>query len=184
MKHYGQRIIFPILLNGVTRVPNDVFEIQKRLAVIRIRGRVDRSLSISKTLELLRLSRTNHCVIIDDRATYKGMLQKAKDLITWGELDSLTLKELLLRRGRLEGGERITEDYIKENTDFLGIDDFIDKFLKFKASLKDIKGLKPVFRLHPPRKGHKRRGVKHSFTLGGALGYRGNEINNLILKMA
>ncbi|MFW9903153.1 MAG: 50S ribosomal protein L30 [Candidatus Thorarchaeota archaeon] len=159
-------------------------EISKRLAVIRLRGRVDRSLSIKKTLELLRLNRINHCVIIDDRETYKGMLQKTKDLITWGELDSLTMKELLLKRGRLEGGKRITEDYIRKNTEYSGIDDFITKFLKFEANLSDIKGLNQVFRLHPPRKGHRRQGVKQPFSLGGSLGYRGNEINNLILKMA
>ncbi|MFX0013661.1 MAG: 50S ribosomal protein L30 [Promethearchaeota archaeon] len=162
----------------------DYAKMTKRLAVIRIRGQVDRSMSIRKTLELLRLNRTNHCVIIDDRETYIGMLQKAKDLVTWGELDFLTMKELLLKRGRLEGGERITEEYLKNNTNFSGLDDFVKKFLRFEASLTDIKGLKPVFRLHPPRKGHRLRGVKQPFTLGGALGYRGNEINNLILKMA
>ncbi|MHA2245232.1 MAG: 50S ribosomal protein L30 [Candidatus Hodarchaeales archaeon] len=165
-------------------MPKNNPKIIKRLAVIRIRSRIDRSLSIKKTLELLRLNRTNNCVIIDDRDTYKGMLQKTKDIITWGELDSPAMKELLLKRGRLEGGKRVTEDYIENNTDFSGIDDFIEKFLKFEASLTDIKGMKPVFRLHPPRKGHRRHGVKQPFTLGGALGYRGNEINNLISKMA
>lgn len=184
MKHYEQLIVFPISQNGVTNISKNNLELTKRLAVIRIRGRIDRSLSIKKTLELLRLNRINHCVIIDDRETYKGMLQKTKDLITWGELNSLTMKELLVKRGRLIGGERITEEYIKKNTKFSGIDDFINKFLKFEASLSDIKGLKQVFRLHPPRKGHRQRGVKQPFTLGGSLGYRGNEINNLILKMA
>ena len=184
MKRCGQPIVFPTSQNGVIRISENNPEITKRLAVIRIRGRVDRSLSIKKTLELLRLNRTNNCVIIDDRDTYKGMLQKAKDIITWGELDSPAMKELLLKRGRLEGGKRVTEDYIENNTDFSGIDDFIEKFLKFEASLTDIKGIKLVFRLHPPRKGHRRHGVKQPFTLGGALGYRGNEINNLILKMA
>ncbi|MFX0050549.1 MAG: 50S ribosomal protein L30 [Candidatus Hermodarchaeota archaeon] len=155
-----------------------------RLAVIRIRGTVDRSKSIKKTLQLLRLNKPNHCVIIDDRDTYKGMLQKAKDLITWGELNFETTKELLLKRGRLEGGKRITEEYIQNNSDFSSMDDFISKFLKFEANLSDIKGLKPVFRLHPPRKGHMRLGVKQPFTLGGALGYRGSNINSLITKMA
>jgi len=184
LKHYEQLIIFPTYLNGVIKISEKKFETTKRLAVIRIRGRVDRSQSIKKTLELLRLNRINHCVIIDDRVTYRGMLQKTKDLITWGELDPVTMKELLLKRGRLEGGERITEEYIKKNTEFSGVDDFITKFLKFEANLSDIRGLKLVFRLHPPRKGHRRRGVKQPFSLGGALGYRGNEINNLILKMA
>ena len=159
-------------------------EIAKRIIVIRIRGLLDRSVSMKKTLKLLRLHRTNHCVIIDSRATYQGMLQKAKDIITWGELDFQTMKDLLIKRGKLKGGERLTEDYIRKNSNFSGIDDFVKQFLDFKADLSDIEGLKPVFRLHPPRKGHSRKGVKYSFTTGGALGYRGNEINGLITKMA
>ena len=37
--------------------------------------------------------------------------------------------------------------------------------------------MKPVFRLHPPRKGYK--GIRHSVNEGGSLGYRGEDINNL-----
>ena len=62
--------------------------------------------------------------------------------------------------------------------------DFIKKFMKFEADLSDIEGLKPVFRLHPPIKGHPKKGVKYAYTLGGALGYRGTKINQLITKMA
>lgn len=184
MKHYEQLITYHMCQNGVIRIPRTHPGNAKRLAVIRVRGTVDRSMSIKKTLHLLRLNRPNHCVIIDDRDTYKGMLQKAKDLITWGELNFETTKELILKRGRLKGGKRITEEYIQNNSDFLSIDDFVGKFLKFEANLSDIKGLKPVFRLHPPRKGYKKLGVKQPFTLGGALGYRGSDINSLITKMA
>ena len=157
--------------------------VNKRIAVIRIRSSVSRSISMKKTLELLRLHHTNHCVIVDNRPTYKGMLQKAKDMITWGELTPESTRELILKRGRLEGNKKITDEYIKKNTSFSGIDDFIKKFLDFKADLSDIQGLKPVFRLHPPIKGYPKRGVKYAYTLGGALGYRGSEINDLITKM-
>ena len=44
-----------------------------------------------------------------------------------------------------------------------------------------IPGLKPFFRLHPPRGGL--RSVKKPFTLGGDLGYRGPAINDLIRRM-
>ncbi|MHA1995230.1 MAG: 50S ribosomal protein L30 [Candidatus Hodarchaeales archaeon] len=159
-------------------------EATKRIAVIRVRGTVSRSASLSKTLHLLRLNRTNHCVILDDRPTYKGMLQKAKDIIAWGELSHESVRELILKRGRLEGNKRITEEYIKKNTDFSSLDNFVTKFMNFEADLSDIQGLKPVFRLHPPLKGHHRKGVKYAFTLGGALGYRGSEIDKLITKMA
>ncbi|MHA1237449.1 MAG: uL30 family ribosomal protein, partial [Candidatus Hodarchaeales archaeon] len=73
----------------------------KRIAVIRVRGVVGRNLSIKKTVNLLRLNRTNHCVIIDSRSTYQGMLQKAKDVLTWGELTHDSVHNLLLKRGRL-----------------------------------------------------------------------------------
>jgi large subunit ribosomal protein L30 len=156
----------------------------KRIVVIRVRGVIGRPKSIKQTVDLLRLNRTNHCVIIDNRPTYQGMLQKAKDVVTWGELNHDSIRNLLLKRGRLNGNKKITEEYIKNNTNFSSIDDFINKFLSFEANLSDIKELKPVFRLHPPLKGHKRKGVKYPHTLGGALGYRGSEINDLIKQMA
>ena len=175
---------FLIFRNGVNRLTTKSIEDSKRIAVIRVRGSVSRSTALKKTLQLLRLNHTNHCVIIDNRPTYRGMLQKAKDMVTWGELTPESTRELLIKRGRLEGNKKITEEYIKKNTAFSSIDDFIGKFLNFEANLSDIQGLKPVFRLHPPIKGYKKRGVKYAFTLGGALGYCGTEINNLIHKMA
>jgi len=40
-----------------------------------------------------------------------------------------------------------------------------------------------VFRLHPPRKGWEDRGIIHSYKSGGAAGYRGPEINELVRRM-
>ncbi|MBI4153063.1 uL30 family ribosomal protein [Candidatus Woesearchaeota archaeon] len=37
--------------------------------------------------------------------------------------------------------------------------------------------------LQPPRKGFGRKGIKVSFSSGGALGYRGEKINDLIKRM-
>jgi large subunit ribosomal protein L30 len=50
-----------------------------------------------------------------------------------------------------------------------------------EATLRDLPGLKPVMRLHPPRKGY--RTLKRTFQQGGALGYYGREINTLLYKM-
>lgn len=175
---------FLILQNGVNKMTGKPVEATKRIAVIRVRGAVGRTITMKKTLNLLRLNKTNHCVIVDDRPTYKGMLQKTKDIVTWGELTHDSLRKLLLKRGRLVGDQKITDDFIKKNTSFTDLDDFIKKFLKFEADLSDIEGLKPVFRLHPPIKGYPKKGVKYAYTLGGALGYRGTEINQLITKMA
>ena len=40
-----------------------------------------------------------------------------------------------------------------------------------------------AFRLNPPRKGYGRKGIKNAFSQGGALGYRGEKINDLLKRM-
>jgi large subunit ribosomal protein L30 len=58
------------------------------------------------------------------------------------------------------------------------------KLLVEKRGKKDKDGkLKKYFLLHPPRGGFERKGIKTPFTTGGALGYRGAKINDLIKKM-
>lgn len=41
----------------------------------------------------------------------------------------------------------------------------------------------PVFHLSPPRKGFGRKGIKIPFSQGGATGYRGKDINDLLGRM-
>ena len=77
---------------------------------------------------------------------------------------------------------QITEEYINQNTDYKDIDDFVDKFFKHDAKLSDL-NIKKFFRLKPPSKGYERKGVKTAYKEGGALGYRGEEINQLLIRM-
>ncbi|HDI75294.1 MAG TPA: 50S ribosomal protein L30, partial [Thermoprotei archaeon] len=126
----------------------------KRLAVIRIRGTVGVRKDIEYTLRLLRLVRKFHAVVIDDRPDYLGMLQKVKDYVTWGEIDAETLAELLRKRGRLAGNRRLTDEDVKK-LGYSSIEEFAEAVIEFKAELSDIPGLKPVFRLDPPKGGFK-----------------------------
>jgi large subunit ribosomal protein L30 len=151
-----------------------------RLAVVRIRGRARVRREVEDTLRMLRLTRVNHCTLIDDREQYLGMLAKVKDYVTWGEVDAEAVERLLRLRGELEGGGRLNDEYLRRNTRFKSIKAFAREFIAHKAELRDIPGLKPFFRLHPPRKGY--GGVKRSVKEGGALGYRG-KMKNLLYKM-
>jgi len=64
------------------------------------------------------------------------------------------------------------------------INDETYRLLVEKRGKKDKDGkLKKYFLLHPPRGGFERKGIKNPFTTGGALGYRGAKINDLIKKM-
>lgn len=154
----------------------------KRLGVIRIRGTVDVRREIEDTLRILRLHKPNHAVVIDDRASYKRMLQKAKDYVTWGEIDELTLSKLIKKRGRLTGNKPVTDDHVSRNSKFKSIEEFSKSLVDFKVEIKDLPSLKPVFRLHPPKKGFEGK-KKRAFSVGGELGYRGSKINLLLERM-
>jgi len=145
-----------------------------------MRGTVKTKPDARRTLELLNLSRTNHCVLVEDNVHYNGMLQKVKDYVAWGTIDGETLSVLLELRGALEGRSRLTDAHVKERTDFDDIHSLATAVASGQAMLQDVPDLKPVLRLHPPRKGH--RGIKKPFP-EGVLGFHGNEINELLLKM-
>jgi len=149
-------------------------------AVVKIRGTAKTKPDVRRTLELLNLDRTNHCVFVEDNVHYNGMLQKVKDYVAWGTIDGETLSVLLELRGALEGRARLTDAHVKERTDFDDIHSLATAVASGKAMLQDVPDLKPVLRLHPPRKGH--RGIKKPYP-EGVLGFHGSEINELLLKM-
>ena len=150
-------------------------------AVIRLRSSINANIEVKDTLKHLRLNKINHCVLIPRGKTYDGMLHKIKDYATWGEIRPEILTNLLLKRGRLTGNRLFDNNYIKANTKSDSMLKYADAIISGKERYSDMKDVQPVFRLHPPLKGHK--GIKNSFNAGGDLGYRGDDINNLILKM-
>ena len=147
-------------------------------AVIRVRGIVNVKPNIKRTLELLRLNKVNHCVLLEENKVYKGMLQIAKDYTTWGEIDKKILSNLIKSRGMLVGDKRVTEEYVKSATSYDSIEKLSQAIVDNKFKYKEIPEIKPLFRLSPPKKGYE--GIKRSFANGGALGYRGKDINKLL----
>jgi large subunit ribosomal protein L30 len=150
-------------------------------AVVRVRGQVNVSGKIEDTLGMLRLHKVNHCVFLQDTPNNKGMIQKSKDYIAYGTVDVESLTEILSKRGRLEGDARLTDEYVKENSEFASIASFAEALVNGDAKITDVPLLKPVFRLHPPRKGH--AGIKRTAQQGGVLGNHGDDIKALLNKM-
>jgi large subunit ribosomal protein L30 len=150
-------------------------------AVIRVRGTVNIKPDIKKTMQLLRLTRANHCVLLEENEVYKGMLQIVKDYTTWGEINKETLTKMLSVRGKLIGDKPLTEEYLKKAAPYHSFEKLSEAILENKVKYKDIPEVKPLFRLNPPKKGH--RTVKRSFVNKGSLGYRKENINTLIERM-
>ena len=156
-------------------------ERSKRYAIIRVRGVNNTRKTINATCKLMNIAKIHNLSFVDDRVSYKGMLQKAKDTITWGEVDVLMVEKVLSKWGKLPGNKPLTDAYLKEKTKYTTIKEFAKAFVDLKADLKDIPDLKPFFRLHPPRKGYE--ATKLPYSIGGSLGYRGESINHLIKRM-
>jgi len=148
-------------------------------AVVRIRGWAKTRKEINDTLEMLKLKRTNNCVLVPETPQYKGMLNKVKDYTTFGEIEKDVLVELLKKRGEVEGG-KLTEENLKQITKFSSFDSFAQALLDGKVKMKDFKKIKPVFRLSPPKKGFRSKRLPYP---KGDLGYRGKEINEFLKRM-
>lgn len=148
--------------------------------VVRVRGTTGVKRDIADTLDMLRLNRINHGVLVEENPSFEGMLQKSKDYITWGEITSETLSDIVSKRGEFIGGVRVTDELLAEKTDYSSIKDLSEALINGDIKATDI-DMKPVFRLHPPRKGYE--SIRRSIREGGSLGYRGESIEDLVKKM-
>ncbi|MFB6158227.1 MAG: uL30 family ribosomal protein [Candidatus Nanohalobium sp.] len=73
------------------------------LVAVKVRGSIDASESISRTLQTLGLEKKNQARIMEDNESNRGMLRKAKDYIAYGEVDQETVEQL-----EAETGETVT----------------------------------------------------------------------------
>lgn len=130
---------------------------------------------------MLHLIRNCYATLIDDRPSYRGMLHKAKNYVTWGEVSKESVALLLKERGRIVGNKKLTSQYVQE-AGYKSLEDLAEAIHKAEVEYKSLPNIKSVFRLHPPKSGFKGK-VKKSYTAGGVTGYRGEAINDLIKRM-
>jgi large subunit ribosomal protein L30 len=151
------------------------------IAAIRVRGTVHVREPIERTMQHLNLKRPNYLVLVPEEKSMIKMLKKAENYITWGEINKETLAKLLEKKAYLENGKKLDKEYLKKYNlnSFL---ELAEKIEKSELTLEKLK-IKRPFRMRPPSKGYGRAGIKKSFKVGGALGYRGEAINELIERM-
>ncbi len=154
---------------------------RKCLVAVRVRGTVSAMREARATLDLLRLNRTNHAVLVDNRPAFIGMLRQAQAYVTWGEAAPETVAYMLQKRGRLAGGKKLTDEYAVK-AGYKSLADLAKAIASCKAEYWKLPDVQPVFKLSPPTKGFKGK-TKKSFRAGGEAGYRGEAINELVKRM-
>jgi large subunit ribosomal protein L30 len=138
--------------------------------IIRISGLVKVNRDIEEALDRLKLRRKYAAVLINSNdKNIKGMLDKVKFFVAYGEIDKPTLIKLLKSRAKSIKGEKVEVKIDAEKV--------AGEIISGK-DLRDL-GLKPFFRLHPPRKGIKSK-IQYP---KGVLGNNKKDINKLVERM-
>lgn len=149
------------------------------IAVIRLKGSVGIRKTVKDALRIMRLKTIHNCIIIQDTPSNRGMIDKVKDYVTYGDITFDVFLDMLKKRGRMQGDKRLTEESVKE----MGYDNFghlATDIFENKTNFKKLKVVKPTFRLTPPSGGFK--SMMKQFPKGD-LGNRGEAINELLKKM-
>ncbi|SRR3989344_194163 len=136
------------------------------ICIIRIRGDVKIDKKIKDTFEKLRLRRKYSCVVLNPSKEQIGMIKKLENFVAFGNINKEVLEKLIDARGqKINKSKKIDSKKVIEDLE--------------KGKRYEDLGLKPFFRLHPPRGGIK---SKIHFPRG-VLGNHGEKINELVLRM-
>src|SRR3989344_8734660 len=110
------------------------------ICIIRIRGEVNMDRNVGETLSRLRMRRKYSCVVLNPNKVQEGMIKKVKDLVAFGTISKDTLEKLIEKRWQpIDKKKKVDAKKVVEE-------------LEKGKGFSDV-GLKPFFRLHPPRKG-------------------------------
>lgn len=136
--------------------------------VVRIKGQADVPHWARTTMRLLKLEKKYRATIVPVKENTLGMLNKVKHYVCWTDLDISLAKELLDKKARKSGYQKVTSEDIQE-IGFKNIDDLASQLVEGKISLNKLKPLKPWFALSPPKKGFK-KSTKRMYGQNGILG--------------
>jgi len=170
---------------AVEKVPEKEPEPAERyLIAIRLDGTPNVRAPQELTLNSLRMKSRYSAVLLRDDPSVRGMLQRIKDHVTWGEAKKDDIELLLANRARTEEGLGITSKFVKKKTELTGVSELVSSLRSGKFTLSKLWeiGVRPCFRLHPPRGGFY-KSSKRPFADRGELGYRGEGLHELLVKM-
>lgn len=148
--------------------------------VVRIRGQADVPYWATHTMSLLKLDKKYRATILPAKENTLGMLKKVQHYVSWIELDASLAKELIDKKARKSGYQKITPEDLKE-LGFASTDELATALSEGKATLSKLKPLKPWFALAPPRLGFK-RSTKRLYGQKGVLG-QNKELDAIVRRM-
>ena len=136
--------------------------------VVRIRGQADCPYWATTTMTLLKLDKKYRATILPIKDNTLGMLRKVQHYVSWVEIDASLATELLDKKARKSGYQKVTAEDLKE-LGFLSTAELGASLAEGKITLSKLKPLKPWFALAPPVHGFK-KSTKKLYGQKGVLG--------------
>lgn len=124
------------------------------LLVLNLRGKIDSTGPVRKALTELKVERRFSATVVTDDGPTMGMLKACKDYVAWAPVDPKLLANLLKARGMVSETRRLDQEALK-SLGFKKYEEFADKIMKDGQRLSAHGGLRPFFRLSPPKGGFK-----------------------------
>ena len=148
--------------------------------VVRIKGQADCPYWATTTMTLLKLDKKYRATILPAKDNTLGMLKKVQHYVSWIEIDASLATELIDKKARKSGYQKITPEDLKE-LGFASSEELGAALADGKATLSKLKPLKPWFALAPPVHGFK-RSTKKLYGQKGMLGSN-KELDTIVRRM-
>jgi len=148
--------------------------------VVRIKGQADCPYWATYTMELLKLNKKYRATILPAKENTLGMLRKIQHYVSWTELDSDLAKDLVEKKARKSGYQKINNDDLK-SLGFGSAEELGKALSEGKVTLSKLKPLILWFALAPPRFGFK-RSTKRLYGQKGVLGAN-KELGSIVRNM-
>ena len=148
--------------------------------VVRIKGQADCPYWATTTMNLLKLDKKYRATILPSKDNTLGMLRKVQHYVFWVEIDASLAQELIEKKARKSGYQKITDEDLKE-LGFANSSELATALADGKATLSKLKPLKPWFALAPPVHGFK-RSTKKLYGQKGVLGAN-KELDTIVRRM-
>ncbi len=148
--------------------------------VVRIKGQADCPYWATTTMTLLKLDKKYRATILPAKDNTLGMLKKVQHYVSWIEIDASLATELVDKKARKGGYQKVTVDDLKE-LGFASAEELGTALAEGKATLSKLKPLKPWFALAPPVHGFK-RSTKKLYGQKGMLGLN-KELDTIVRRM-
>ena len=136
------------------------------IIVIRISGLVDVPQKIEEALYRMRLRKKYVAVLVEETPENIKMIENVRNFVAYGHIKEQIIETLIESRGESIDKKKIDAKKVVSQLS--------------KKSLQEL-GVKPFFRLHPPRKGIESK--KHFGVGKGVLGNNKEHIVKLLERM-